>query len=476
MDLEIEVVAGPSQGMSLTLHPGDRIEVGRASQTSLCIANDCHMSRHHVLIEYDGQHCRVQDLGSANGTFVNGSRIESVNVDPGTSIGIGNSILLLHAHSKNTGDRVLTHLHSPQRAERSAQDISVPPALPTIEPARAPVRPDPVVTNATSFPVAPLFWFDADAVPKLTVIVKASYTITADGTVQPAAKPLPIFQTTKYFRDEPQRSVLFETDLVPFKPRADVVLVGRAHAPDGNPVTWLDVTLRVGSINRTLRVIGDRQWLLSASGTDLTLSNPQSFIRMPLIYERAYGGTDPASGKPHPENPIGRGYIEEFSPKTCVGAYLPNIEDPADPIIRWDSRPKPVGFGFIDRNWAGRKSQSASDHNAAHPDLQIDGYLKGDESVELINLTSDGSVEFVLPKEHLGAWLRPVETEDSSEGMDITDLATLQHGGRIGERGRFMLDTLVLLPEKRTFYTVYRAVFDLAKNPPDKPVEIAIIA
>ncbi|NIQ17520.1 MAG: DUF2169 domain-containing protein, partial [Candidatus Aenigmarchaeota archaeon] len=35
-------------------------------------------------------------------------------------------------------------------------------------------------------------------------------------------------------------------------------------------------------------------------------------------------------------------------------------------------------------------------YNGAHPDLQVEGYLAGDEDVELNNLTADGNVLFKL--------------------------------------------------------------------------------
>src|SRR5512134_2856224 len=80
-----------------------------------------------------------------------------------------------------------------------------------------------------------------------------------------AGKQIPIFRTDLHFQDDPIASVEYETDMIPYKPRADVVLVGQAHAPGGRPVKELDVTLRVGGVAKTIHVHGDRRWLWPSS-------------------------------------------------------------------------------------------------------------------------------------------------------------------------------------------------------------------
>lgn len=49
--------------------------VGRSHENAIVLAEDNQVSRNHATITWDGRHCAVTDLGSSNGTFVNGNRI-----------------------------------------------------------------------------------------------------------------------------------------------------------------------------------------------------------------------------------------------------------------------------------------------------------------------------------------------------------------------------------------------------------------
>ena len=62
----------------------------------------------------------------------------------------------------------------------------------------------------------------------------------------------------------------FETDLLIGKPRADVHVIGSAHAAGGEPATDWTVGLRVGELSKALHVTGPRFWERSASGHRLT--------------------------------------------------------------------------------------------------------------------------------------------------------------------------------------------------------------
>ena len=63
---------------------------------------------------------------------------------------------------------------------------------------------------------------------------------------------------------------------------------------------------------------------------------------MELGWPRAYGGTARQVAGPtgHPLNPGGRGY--DCLAEEALGQPLPNLEDPACPIQRWDDDPLPV--------------------------------------------------------------------------------------------------------------------------------------
>src|SRR5690242_14782138 len=122
----------------------------------------------------------------------------------------------------------------------------------------------------------------------LTVIAKATLAIVADGAAT-LAKPVDLCREPKLLSGS--RALFAESDVVPYKPRAEVVYSGSAWAP--RPVQALHARLGVfaqnASIEKAVQVVGDR-----ASEN----AQPAPFARMPLSWERAWAG---AQG----ENPLG---------------------------------------------------------------------------------------------------------------------------------------------------------------------------
>src|SRR5262245_752180 len=114
--------------------------------------------------------------------------------------------------------------------------------------------------NKTSFAVATMLWEDLLGQPKLSVIIKGTFAIKNTEVAAIATEQIPILVADELYGGNPTATVRFESDRAPFKPRTDVALIGRAHAPRGRPVTQVDVTLRVGRLEKTIRVFGNRQW------------------------------------------------------------------------------------------------------------------------------------------------------------------------------------------------------------------------
>jgi serine/threonine-protein kinase len=71
----LEVVAGPHQGARFEFDRHDTFIVGRAATANLQLIDDAYFSRHHFLLEFNPPRCYLRDLGSSNGTRVNGQKI-----------------------------------------------------------------------------------------------------------------------------------------------------------------------------------------------------------------------------------------------------------------------------------------------------------------------------------------------------------------------------------------------------------------
>src|SRR5919106_1318353 len=90
--LRLKVLSGPAEGTTIPLG-GDPLSIGRDT-----LAGDPEASHSHARVfERDGRHL-IEDLGSTNGTFVNGIRIEgATELGPGDTARLGTSTLEIEA-------------------------------------------------------------------------------------------------------------------------------------------------------------------------------------------------------------------------------------------------------------------------------------------------------------------------------------------------------------------------------------------
>ena len=86
------VVRGIDEGSTLELF-GDSMVLGREGSTPLRL-HDTEISRKHAVFECQGNLWRLRDLGSVNGTQVNGRTIQEVQLRPGDQIQMGKSVLV----------------------------------------------------------------------------------------------------------------------------------------------------------------------------------------------------------------------------------------------------------------------------------------------------------------------------------------------------------------------------------------------
>ncbi len=88
---QLVVNDGPGRGKKLTLDK-NLIKVGKR-ETNDMILTDNTVSRNHFEIEYTSDSFLLRDLGSTNGTFLNGSRVKEAYLSPGDLIKAGNTTM-----------------------------------------------------------------------------------------------------------------------------------------------------------------------------------------------------------------------------------------------------------------------------------------------------------------------------------------------------------------------------------------------
>lgn len=312
--------------------------------------------------------------------------------------------------------------------------------------------------NTTPFAANMLLLADEQGIDSLYLTVKASFVIGPQWTLKEEQTPP---QGPDVYWGEPETSSLkYASDYHLGKPATDIVMLGNACTVDQRKVRQMDVKLSVGSRSKTVRVFGDRIWQQGV------MSDPQPFSVMPLIYEKAYGGSFEADGQvivAEERNPVGTGFSGGRKARDMEGQLLPNLEDPANLIQSVDDCPEPACFGFRAPNWqpragfAGTYDQHWQESrapylpddynsrfcNAAHPDLIYPGYLQGGEPVEITNMHPEGKLKFTLPYLKLVARVEG-PAEASANG--------------------FNLETLILEPNRLHAAMVWKAKIRCGKN------------
>jgi len=125
--------SGPTPGATYSLE-GDQLIIGRDSSSGLAI-NDAEVSRKHARLNFQGGKYVIEDLGSTNGTFVNGQRLAGPAVlKSGDVVSLGEQIVLLYeALSADPGATMISH-KAPARTAVSAQPVSAPAPAPAPAP------------------------------------------------------------------------------------------------------------------------------------------------------------------------------------------------------------------------------------------------------------------------------------------------------------------------------------------------------
>lgn len=113
----LRFISGKYQGGEFPLRMNREIIIGRSSDLDMVLVEDM-VSRRHAKITSTASEVYIQDLGSTNGTFVNGEKISRSRITEGDRILVGTSIIkLVAADSASSGQ---TEAEARRRLEAGA--------------------------------------------------------------------------------------------------------------------------------------------------------------------------------------------------------------------------------------------------------------------------------------------------------------------------------------------------------------------
>ena len=273
--------------------------------------------------------------------------------------------------------------------------------------------------NRTPFAADKFVLPDKDGQEVMVLVVSAAFESGPSGQLKLADGQSPVRAADEYMGEPGLSSTRYEADVALEKPYADVLVNGQAYPPRGRPAREVPIRIQIGEVCKELVVSGDRHWHMSARG--VAPSTPEPFNTMPIVYERAFGGTDRRSPDPvrqacDSRNPVGIGFRGAVSLNPGVRTEVPNIEYANQRLKSQSDHPAPAALGVVGRGWeprirfAGTYDQvwlkerwpllptdfDPRYHQAAPPDQQS-ATLRGGEMAGLLNMTPEGLWTFRLP-------------------------------------------------------------------------------
>lgn len=90
----LSILKGPQTGASFVLDTPE-ITIGRDPSSSVFL-NDMTVSRRHAVLHINGNSARIEDLGSLNGTWVDGAIVKSAPIVDGSTIQVGTFRMVYH--------------------------------------------------------------------------------------------------------------------------------------------------------------------------------------------------------------------------------------------------------------------------------------------------------------------------------------------------------------------------------------------
>ena len=115
----LRFISGKYQGGEYPLAENGELVIGRSSDLDMVLIEDM-VSRKHAKITLAPGQITISDLGSTNGTFVNGEKVKRARLKEGDRILIGTSILKLVSMTRQAGAPVIDAKAAQQNLERTA--------------------------------------------------------------------------------------------------------------------------------------------------------------------------------------------------------------------------------------------------------------------------------------------------------------------------------------------------------------------
>ncbi|HEX4403428.1 MAG TPA: DUF2169 domain-containing protein [Polyangia bacterium] len=197
------------------------------------------------------------------------------------------------------------------------------------------------LVSHASLPATLISWSRKGA-PSSTLVCKITFELSP-GVARVAAEQVPLFEADQHDGGDPGRSLVAASDLAPFRARAEVLLVGHAYAPGGEPARSVVARLAAAGVDKSIEVHCDR--VITDAGA--LLDGPW-FTEMPLVYERAAGG-------PGTDNPVG--VAPDARAAEDLGTRLPNLEVPGEAPLTREARTIAC-FGPIAATWPARAAKA----------------------------------------------------------------------------------------------------------------------
>jgi hypothetical protein len=265
--------------------------------------------------------------------------------------------------------------------------------------------------NQTPFKAALALFPDRTGIDTLYVAIKATLTLSPQLVLAP--EQVPVIVADEYYGEPATSSLKATTEMHIGKTGTDVLFVGQAWAADSRPVSGMYVTLAVAGRRTDLLVTGDR--VFQSNGTP---SEPEPFVSMPLVWERAFGGVHRQGDRVYAEerNPVGCGFAGKRGSTEMKQQPVPNLENPRAPLQKLGDVGTPLCFAPVAPSWLPRRSfagtYDAQWRRSRAPYLPDDfdrrffnssalfsfeQGLKGGEPVQLSGVTPGAPIAFNVP-------------------------------------------------------------------------------